>query len=77
MTRHYFHCTDGMDLILDRTGRLTRNSRDVERYAHETAQAVMQNLPSYAEWARWLVCIYDDQGQVDVTPFPAPRRQVA
>ena len=73
MTRHYFHCTDGVDFIIDRTGRLTRDHRDIERCAREAAWDVMRSLPSYAEWANWLVCVYDDQGQIDVTPFPARR----
>lgn len=70
MAIHYFHCTDGIDLVLDRSGRETRDFGDVRPQALSVADELMREVPDYAEWERWSVCVYDETGQVEVVPFP-------
>jgi hypothetical protein len=89
MSIHYFHCTDGVDLIVDRRGRDTRAKRDTRVQARSVAADIMRALPAYDEWSAWAVHVYDARGQVEIVPFtepvqpakrptaPRPSRQVA
>ena len=77
MAIHYFHCTDGVDLILDRTGRETRAFQDVVAKAHEVADEIMRAVPAYQEWDNWAVHIYDERGELDVVPFGREARAKA
>jgi hypothetical protein len=69
MSIHYFHCTDGVDLIVDRRGRETRATRDMAQQARLVADEIMHAVPSYDEWSNWAVHVYDARGQVDIIPF--------
>jgi hypothetical protein len=69
MSIHYFHCTDGVDLIVDRRGRETRAFRDMAQQARLVADEIMHAVPSYDEWSDWAVHVYDERGQVDIIPF--------
>jgi hypothetical protein len=77
MSIHYFHCTNGVDLIVDRRGRETRALRDMARQARRVADDIMLAVPSYDEWSDWAVHVYDDRGQVDIIPFTERVRQAA
>lgn len=85
MAIHYYHCTDGIDLILDRSGRETRDFGELRPQAMSVAGSLMRELPDYADWERWSVYVYDATGEVDVVPFtdaarnpvPEPRRAQA
>ena len=77
MAIHHFHCTDGADLIIDREGRVTAGLDEVYGAAREAAERLVRALPSYADWSNWMVCIYDELGQVDVVPFPERQRCAA
>lgn len=70
MALHYFHCTDGVDLVLDRQGREASGLRDVHGRARAVAADIMQAVPSYDEWETWAVHVYDERGQVAIVPFP-------
>ena len=69
MAIHYFHCTDGFDLVLDRQGRETAAFGDAIFTAREVAAEMMRAVPSYREWDNWAVHIYDDSGPLEVVPF--------
>jgi hypothetical protein len=77
MAIHYFHCTDGFDLILDREGRETGAVQDTISAAREVAGEIMRAVPSYREWDNWAVHIYDDAGPLEVVPFAGPVREAA
>jgi hypothetical protein len=70
MPRFYFHCTDGIDLILDGVGGSARSGAEVRRRAAATARKIMQGLPGYPSWSEWLVSVHDELGgQVAVVSF--------
>ena len=69
MTIHYFHCTDGVDLIVDREGRDISGPRELACSAKAAAEVVMQAVPSYEEWEAWAVYVYNERGQVAIVPF--------
>lgn len=69
MAVHYFHCTDGVDLIVDRTGRDARGASDLRLRAEQTAREVMGAVPAYSDWEDWAVHIYDSRGEVEIVPF--------
>lgn len=72
MQAYYFHCTDGYDLILDRSGRRVRSRRSAELVAYTIAGRVMRTAPGGTDWSRWLVTVQDQSGSmVTVVPFPA------
>ena len=87
MAIHYYHCTDGIDLILDRAGRETRDFGELRPQAISVADRLMREVPGYADWERWSVYVYDEKGQVEIVPFteaaqtpkplPEPRRAQA
>jgi hypothetical protein len=69
MTLHYFHCTDGVDLILDRRGKRVRPQR-ISRTAADIAGSLMSELPETTDWSGWLVNVYDSAGSVvAIVPF--------
>lgn len=71
MAVHYYHCTDGKNLILDRTGRRTRSEKDVELLASRVAGEVMRSTGAGRDWSGWLVSVQDQIGSmVTVVPFP-------
>jgi hypothetical protein len=69
MSIHYFHCTDGIDLILDRDGHETAGYRETTAWARLVAARIMRAVPTYDEWAGWAVHVYDAHGQVEIIPF--------
>ena len=62
MPAHYFHCTDGFDLVLDRHGCDLEDEGEVRRMAARTAIELMQRLPRYKGWTSWLVSVHDEDG---------------
>jgi hypothetical protein len=66
---HYLYCSDGVDLIIDKTPRRSRRMGDMIAGAKAMARAVMAKLPAHRKWDDWSVYIYDDAGQIDVVPF--------
>jgi hypothetical protein len=77
MAIHYFHCTDGFDLILDRRGRETEAFGDALITAREVATEIMEAVPSYRDWDNWVVHIYDEAGPLEVVPFARRTRAAA
>lgn len=67
---HYFHCTDGVDLIIDRQGRDARADRDVVLRARKVAAEIMRSVPAYGDWDDWSVHVYDERGELEIVPFP-------
>lgn len=71
MAIHYFHCTDGVDLIVDRRGRDAREAGEVHDKARAVADEIMRAVPSYAEWDHWAVHVYDERGEIEIVSFTA------
>lgn len=72
MAVHYFHCTDGTDLVLDRSGHRARSKRDRLLRAYSIAERVMSGTSPDLDWSRWVVSVYDRRGaMIDLVPFPA------
>ena len=69
MARHYFHCSDGHDLVLDRTGRDISGLAAPRVQAVRIARSMMDALADYGSWEGWSVHIYDGTGEVGVVPF--------
>jgi hypothetical protein len=73
MPIHYFHCTDGRDLVLDRTGHRA-SRRQIELLAAFVASEIMKGASGPINWSEWLVSVQDEKGKlVAVVPFPARR----
>ena len=69
MARHYFHLTNGEDLVIDREGIRTRSRADVWLGARKVSNALMASAPDCRGWSDWLVCVHDAFGrQVTVVP---------
>ena len=69
MNVHYLYCSDGVDIIIDKTPRRTRRVGDMIEGAKAVAREVMAKLPAHRRWDDWSVYIYDSAGQIDVVPF--------
>jgi len=73
MARHYFHLTNGEDLIVDREGARTRSRADVWLRARKVSDALIANTPGHQAWSDWIVCVHDAAGrQVSVIPVLGP-----
>ena len=69
MAIHYYHCTDGVDLVLDRAGRETRHLGELRPQAACVAGELMREVPDYADWDKWSVHVYDETGEIEIIPF--------
>ena len=73
VSKFFFHCSDGVDLVLDREGSEIEAS-DVLWSAVRAAARLMRALPSYDDWSAWTVSVHDERGSlVETVPFPANR----
>src|SRR5215213_11137184 len=71
MPRFYFHCSDGVDLVLDREG-VESEASDVLWLGMRAAERLITALPSYDDWPAWVVSVHDERGSlVETLPFPA------
>jgi hypothetical protein len=69
MPLHYFHCTNGVDLVLDRRGKRVR-PQQIPHIAADVAGSLMSGLPQMSDWSDWLVNVYDTDGSVvAILPF--------
>jgi hypothetical protein len=70
VSRFCFHCSDGLDLVVDREGIEVQGS-DVLWWALRAAARLMNALPSYDEWSAWTVAVHNERGSlVETVPFP-------
>jgi len=74
---HYFHCTDGIDMVIDATGRDIAALDEISAHARTVASDLMRAVPGYHEWWTWSVHVYDQFGAVDIFDFPVDRRRAA
>ena len=71
MSRYFFHCSDGVDLVLDREG-VEIEASDVLWSGMRAAERLIRALPSYDDWSAWTVSVHDERGSLAETlPFPA------
>jgi hypothetical protein len=77
MAVHYFHCTDGVDMVIDHDGHCLGSPDEMLSRAHAVAARLMRSLPSYNEWSGWAVHVYDELGMVVIVDFPVERRRAA
>ena len=70
MWRDHYHCTDGVDLIIDRRGRTAANDEQALQEAVLVAERVIRELPEYDQWGSWVVCVYDNEHRmIGTVPF--------
>ena len=70
LKRFYFHCSDGLDLVLDRQG-IEADGSEVLWWALKAADRLMSALPTYDGWSAWTVSVHDERGcLVETVPFP-------
>jgi hypothetical protein len=73
MAKHYFHLTNGEDLVVDEVGSRTRSKADMWLRARKVSDALMASIPACRRWSDWLVCVHDAAGrQVTVIPVLGP-----
>lgn len=75
MAIHYFHCTDGHDIIVDKRGREAESLADLRQAALDVAREIRAAVPAFGDWDHWAVHVYDSRGAVEIVPFrasPAP-----
>ena len=77
MAVHYFHCTDGLDMVIDKKGQETSGSAEMSAHAQSVAADLMRAVPAYHEWWNWSVHVYDETGAVEIFDFPKDRRRAA
>ena len=77
MAVHFFHCTDGIDLVLDEKGQEASGADEMAAHARAVAARLMRALPGYNEWWNWSVHVCDEHGAVEIFDFPADRRRAA
>ena len=71
MSRVFFHCSNGYDLVIDREG-IEADESDILWCSIQAAERLMRSLPHYEEWASWVVAVHDERGcLIDTVPFPA------
>lgn len=71
MAIHYFHRTDGADLLVDRVGQDVSTPSELVGAARRLAADTIDSLPAYRDWGEWSVHVYDDYGAVEIVPFVA------
>lgn len=75
MASHYFHSTNGEDVIFDHRGLDLDRLEDLHATAEAIAARLMRSVPGYRDWAGWIVCVYDGEGRcIDEVPFPHQTR---
>lgn len=73
MTVHYFHATNGADVLFDRRGKRIADPDRVTAAALAHAQELMRALPGYGDWRSWSILVHNKLGDwVETVPFPAP-----
>jgi apolipoprotein N-acyltransferase len=77
MAVHYFHCTNGIDMVIDETGRDISAADEISAQARAVAMDLMRSVPGYDEWWNWSVHVYDTFGAVEIVDFPVDRRRAA
>jgi hypothetical protein len=71
VSKFYFHCSDGVDLVLDRKGIEIEGS-DVLWWALRAAARLINALPRYDDWSSWTVSVHNERGSlVETVAFPA------
>ena len=77
MAVHFFHCTNGIDMVIDEKGQETSSSDEMSSHARSVAARLMRAVPGYDEWWNWAVHVYDEVGAVEIFDFPTDRRRAA
>lgn len=72
MARYRFHCTNGLECVLDAVGDDIRAPERLLRRAEQVAQNVMRSLEAREDWSQWHVSVHDLSGRrVLMQPFTA------
>ena len=74
MSKHFFHCIEGVDLILDKAGREAEYF-EVDLVATGVAEEISCWVTPSFDWSDWIVSVHNENGrQIAVVPFPSRRR---
>ncbi|MDP4024342.1 hypothetical protein Q8W71_17075 [Methylobacterium sp. NEAU 140] len=63
MARYRFHCTNGLECVLDPVGRDIRVPERLPERARAVAQGVMTTLGGRPDWRDWQVTVHDRTGR--------------
>ena len=70
MAMYRFHCTNGLECVLDATGGDVRAPDRLDGRARRVAERVMRSLDGPTDWSQWHVSVHDLKGRrVLVRPF--------
>ena len=70
MAKYRFHCTNGLECVLDATGGDVRVPDRLTGRARRVAERVMRSLDEATDWSQWHVSVHDLTGhRVLVQPF--------
>lgn len=71
MSAQFIHCSDGVDLVIDRTPRRFRRVGEALAAARVRALEMMAALPAQHDWSGWCAYVCDEAGEVARVPFEA------
>ncbi|ACL60061.1 DUF6894 family protein [Methylobacterium nodulans] len=70
MATYRFHCTNGLECLLDAEGQRVRPGESIRRRAAQVAEGVRRRFGG--DWSDWSVTVHDLEGrQVLLLPFGA------
>jgi hypothetical protein len=72
MARYRFHCTNGLECILDTVGTEIRASDRIQSRARQVASDVMSVTAGRADWSDWRVTVHDLEGRRVLLQFFVP-----
>jgi hypothetical protein len=73
MAHYRFHCTNGLECVLDAKGADIRVPDRLPKRAQQVAMEVMRSLEDQTDWSRWHVTVHDLKGRrVLLQPFIDP-----
>ncbi|MCJ2079556.1 hypothetical protein MKK68_28660 [Methylobacterium sp. E-016] len=73
MARYRFHCTNGLECVVDTVGKDIRLPDRLPAKARGVAEALMVTLDGQTDWAEWQVSVHDLKGRkVLALPFRPP-----
>lgn len=71
MGAHFIHCSDGVDLVIDRVPHRFRRIGEAVEAARRRARELIAAIPGHRDWDDWSAYVYDDAGEVARVSFSA------
>ena len=77
MAIHYFHCTNGIDMVINGTERDVATGDEMPIQARAVAAEAHPGGARLSRMVNWSVHVYDAFGAVAIVDFPTDRRRAA